>query len=205
LKLIPDEHASRDRHAAGKTHTKALLVDPRKSMAMQTASLTWHPVRGYTDRGLLSNTLDRIPLSKWNLPLDNGGPASAVTVPSERKESKVTGDLALTASEYPALRFVSYQEAEKNYKALFPGAGWVAFIYALLLADLLLIGVRNRLSMKPHTLENIASSSAALESANHKLDTHDWFLSYLHFKNVNYIDDVLKCAVQVSQGGPLRP
>ena len=114
LLFVPYEPDSRD-HAPATTHPKALTVDPRKSMAMQTASLVCRSLRGYTDSGLLSHTLDRIPLSKWNLTLNDGRHDKSAP---KRKESKTTGDIA-----YPPLSFVSFQEAEKDYKSMFPGAG----------------------------------------------------------------------------------
>jgi len=117
LLFIPYEPASHDR-AAATTHPKALIVDPRKSMAIQTASLVCRSVWGYTDSGLLSHTLDRIPLSKWNLTLNDGRHDKSAP---KRKESRTTGDTASFA--YPPLSFVSFQEAEKDYKTMFPGAG----------------------------------------------------------------------------------
>ena len=121
LLFVPYEHVSRD-CADGTTHTKALIVDPRKSMAMQTASLTCRSLRGYTDSGLLSHTLDRIPLSKWNLTLNDSGHVKSALTP-KRNESKTTGDMAPMAFAYPPLTFVSFQEAEKNYKNMFSVVG----------------------------------------------------------------------------------
>lgn len=197
LLFVPDELDLRGRDGTEKTHTKALLVDPRKSMAMQKASLACGKLRGYTVSGQLSNTLDRIPLSKWNLSSNDG--QHAKSAPTKRKKAKTTGDMAIMDFDYPPLSFVAFQEAEKNYKAMFPGVGYVSYFACRPCFSLMCLVVNsNGLFMKPDTLAKITSSH---EGAIHTMDKHDWSLSLFRERRVICIDDSSKCLVQVNLGG----
>ena len=103
---------------------KALFVDPQKSMVMRTASLSFRRrQQGFTDGPVLASTLDRLPLSKWNLSFKNGGQPRR-SVPKEatvQKQRKATEDMAQAEDNCPPLQFVSFREAEEKFKIMFQG------------------------------------------------------------------------------------
>ena len=104
------------------SRSKSLLVDPRKSAAMQKARFACRNyITELRESGVLTNTLDVMPLSKWNLSSKNGGHVhkSASEVTNKRKQRKLTEDTVLLETTCPPLAFISFQEAEEKYDSMF--------------------------------------------------------------------------------------
>ena len=102
--------------------SKSLLVDPRKSAAMQKARFACRNyITELRESGVLTNTLDVMPLSKWNLSSKNGGHIhrSSSEVLKKRKQRNLTEDTVLLETTCPPLAFVSFQEAEEKYDSMF--------------------------------------------------------------------------------------
>jgi hypothetical protein len=104
------------------SRSKSLLVDPRNSAAMRKARFACRNyITELRESGVLTDTLDVMPLSKWNLSSKNGGHVqkSASEVTKKRKKRKLTEDPVLLETTCPPLAFVSFQEAEEKYDLMF--------------------------------------------------------------------------------------
>lgn len=130
LRFVPISETEAERQ--GNPQLKALFVDPRKSMVMRTASLSFRRrQQGFAEGSVLASTLDRLPLSKWNLSFKNGGQPrrSAPKEVTVRKQRKVTEDMAHAEGSCPPLQFISFQEAEEKFKIMFQGSASIIYIH----------------------------------------------------------------------------
>lgn len=115
--------------------SKSLLVDPRKSAAIQKARFTCrnHILR---ESNVLTNTPDLMPISKWNHSLKIGGHIhkSASEMMKKQKQRLSTGDMVLEIT-CPPLAFVSFQEAEEKYETMFSSRWYVCVMQIPLDSD----------------------------------------------------------------------
>ena len=95
------------------------LIDPRKTLAIRTASFSRNArAREITNTPLLVNTLDRLPLTSWNVNLKEGLPQT-VTNPTKKRRNNEPEESTRSRFNYTPLSFISLNKAEEDYKVMF--------------------------------------------------------------------------------------
>jgi len=95
------------------------LIDPRKTLAIRTASFSRNArAREFTNTPLLVNTLDRLPLTSWNVNLKEGLPQT-VTEPTKKRRNDEPEESTPSRFNYAPLSFISLNKAEEDYKVMF--------------------------------------------------------------------------------------
>lgn len=121
------------RRSSSRSSQRRRIVDNhqvrRTKTVMRTSTFSTRHIQ-FVDAGTLVNTLDRLPLSKWNFNLHSTNQSSLTEAPLRNitkkrmnKKKQSPGALDLRDVAYNSLDFISLEKAEVKYKAMFADHG----------------------------------------------------------------------------------